>query len=162
MRHPFLVEGRPNGARQSLASTLLEPRVAATSYCDPGRHTPPVCLPPVNVPNLSGPKKRCDCDFEIGHRSPRPTSGGIGTLFLACEVMSYPLAGLQACKALRMHAIICKSTRRSGLRFCRSRGKKCAPRQGKREQTHTFGSNIVCPSSVNCLLRAGHSQEKVC
>ena len=32
MRHPLLVEGRPNCARQSLASTLSAPRVAATSY----------------------------------------------------------------------------------------------------------------------------------
>ena len=40
MRHPLLVEGRPNCARQSLASTLSAPRVAATSYCDPGRPDP--------------------------------------------------------------------------------------------------------------------------
>ena len=49
MRHPLLVEGRPKCARQSLASTLSAPRVAATSYCDPGRHAnviTPVCLPP--------------------------------------------------------------------------------------------------------------------
>ena len=32
MRHPLLVEGRPNCARQSLASTLSALRVAATSY----------------------------------------------------------------------------------------------------------------------------------
>ena len=38
MRHPLLVEGRPKCARQSLASTLSAPRIAATSYCDPGRH----------------------------------------------------------------------------------------------------------------------------
>ena len=38
MRHPLLVEGRPNSARQLLASTRPAPRVAATSYCDPGRH----------------------------------------------------------------------------------------------------------------------------
>ena len=42
-------EGRPNCARQSLASTLSAPRVAATSYCDPGRHanvvTPCVLTP---------------------------------------------------------------------------------------------------------------------
>ena len=38
MRHPLLVEGRPNYARQSLASTLSAPRVAATSYCHAGRH----------------------------------------------------------------------------------------------------------------------------
>ena len=39
MRHPLLVEGRPNCARQSLASTLSAPCVAATSYCDPGCHS---------------------------------------------------------------------------------------------------------------------------
>ena len=33
MRHPLLVEGRPNSTRQSLASTLLALAVAATSYC---------------------------------------------------------------------------------------------------------------------------------
>ena len=38
MRHPLLVEGRPNCARQSLASTLSAPHVAETSCCDPGRH----------------------------------------------------------------------------------------------------------------------------
>ena len=38
MRHSLFVEGRPNCARQSLASALLAPCVAATSYCDPGRH----------------------------------------------------------------------------------------------------------------------------
>ena len=38
MRHPFLVEGRPNRARQSLASTLSAPRVKVISYCHPGRH----------------------------------------------------------------------------------------------------------------------------
>ena len=55
MRHPLLVEGRPNCARQSLASTLSAPRVAATSYCDPGRHanviTPCLLTPCLNVPN---------------------------------------------------------------------------------------------------------------
>ena len=35
MRHPLLVEGRPNCVRQSLASTLSAPRVAATSCCAP-------------------------------------------------------------------------------------------------------------------------------
>ena len=43
MRDPSLVEGRPKCVcvcvRQSLASTLSVPRVAATSYCDPGRHS---------------------------------------------------------------------------------------------------------------------------
>ena len=34
----LLVGGRPQCARQSLASALSAPRVAATSYCDPGRH----------------------------------------------------------------------------------------------------------------------------
>ena len=49
-RHPLLVEGRPNCARQSLASALSAPRVAATSYCDPGRHADvvtPCLLTPV-------------------------------------------------------------------------------------------------------------------
>ena len=54
MRHPRLVEGRPDCARQSLASTLLAPRVAATSYCDPSRHanviTPGLLTPCLNVP----------------------------------------------------------------------------------------------------------------
>ena len=54
MRHPLLVEGRPDCARQSLASTLLAPRVAATSYCDPSRHanviTPCLLTPCLNVP----------------------------------------------------------------------------------------------------------------
>ena len=57
MRHPLLVEGRPNCARQSLASTLSAPRVAATSCCDPGRHanviTPCLLTPCLNVPNFS-------------------------------------------------------------------------------------------------------------
>ena len=55
MRHPLLVEGRPNCARQSLASTLSAPRVAATSHCDPGRHanviTPRLLTPCLSVPN---------------------------------------------------------------------------------------------------------------
>ena len=54
MRHPLLVEGRPNCARQSLASTLSAPRVATRSYCDPGRHanviTPCLLTPCLNVP----------------------------------------------------------------------------------------------------------------
>ena len=54
MRHPLLVEGRPNCARQSLASALSAPRVAATSYCHPGRHanviTPCLLTPCLNVP----------------------------------------------------------------------------------------------------------------
>ena len=56
MRHPLLVKGRPNFARQSLASTLSAPRVAATSYCDPGRHanviTPCLLTPCLNVHNI--------------------------------------------------------------------------------------------------------------
>ena len=62
MRHPLLVEGRPNCARQSLASTLSAPHVAETSCCDPGRHanviTPCLLTPCLNVPYvtlLSGP-----------------------------------------------------------------------------------------------------------
>ena len=62
MRHPLLVEGRPNCARQSLASTLSAPRVAATWYCDPGRHanviTPCSLTPCLNVPYFSGKKKQ--------------------------------------------------------------------------------------------------------
>ena len=54
MRHPLLVEGRPNCARQSLASKLSAPRVAATSHCDPGRHanvvTPCLLTPCLNMP----------------------------------------------------------------------------------------------------------------
>ena len=54
MQHPFLVEGRPICARQSLASPLSAPCVAATSYCHPGRHAHVVtaCLltPLLNVP----------------------------------------------------------------------------------------------------------------
>ena len=57
MRHRLPVEGRPNRARQSLASTLSELRVAATLYCDPGRHanviTPCLLTPCLNVPNYS-------------------------------------------------------------------------------------------------------------
>ena len=54
---PF--EGRPNCARQSLASTLSAPRVAATPCCDPvatQMSLPPVsaavCLPPVKRAQL--------------------------------------------------------------------------------------------------------------
>ena len=57
MRHPLLVEGRPNCARQSLASArrcCTAPHVAPTSCCDPGRHTNVIilCLPTpcLNVP----------------------------------------------------------------------------------------------------------------
>ena len=56
MRHLLLVERRPNRARQSLASTLSAPRVAATWYCHPGRHanviTPCLLTPCLNVPYL--------------------------------------------------------------------------------------------------------------
>ena len=56
MGHPLFVEGRPNCARQSLASTLSAPGFAATLYCDPGRHAKVVipCLltPCFNVPNM--------------------------------------------------------------------------------------------------------------
>ena len=61
MRHSILVEGRPNCVRQSLASTLSAPRVAATSCCDPGRHanlvTPCLLTPCLNVPNISAPSQ---------------------------------------------------------------------------------------------------------
>ena len=54
LRQPLLVEGRPNCTRQSLASTLSAPCVAATSYCDPGHHanviTPCFLTPCLNVP----------------------------------------------------------------------------------------------------------------
>ena len=39
MRHPLLVEGRPNCVRQLLASTLSALAVTATSYCHSGRAT---------------------------------------------------------------------------------------------------------------------------
>ena len=55
MRHPLLVEGRPHCARQSLASALSAPRVAATSCCEPGRHayvvTPCLLTPCLKAPN---------------------------------------------------------------------------------------------------------------
>ena len=58
MRHPLLVEGLPNCARQSLASTISAPHVAATSYCHPGRHanvvTPCLLTPCSNVPYIVG------------------------------------------------------------------------------------------------------------
>ena len=57
MRHPLFVEGRPNCARQSLATALSAPRVAATLYCDPGRHanvvTPCLLTPCLNVPYVA-------------------------------------------------------------------------------------------------------------
>ena len=62
MRHPFLVEGRPNCTRQSLASTVSAPRVAATSYCDPGHQanviTPCLLTPCLNVPNFTFRKRK--------------------------------------------------------------------------------------------------------
>ena len=61
MRHPLLVEGRPNCARQLLAGTLSAPHVAATSYCDPSRHanviTPCLLTPCLNVPYTSSPAR---------------------------------------------------------------------------------------------------------
>ena len=57
VRHPLLVEGRPNCARQSLASALSAPRVAATSYCHPGRHAN-VIIPCLLTPCLNVPKQR--------------------------------------------------------------------------------------------------------
>ena len=72
MRHPLLVKGRPNLARQSLASTLSAPRVAATSYCDPGRHanviTPCLLTPCLNVPN--------QCSFVYPYPIFLPSAGG--------------------------------------------------------------------------------------
>ena len=55
MRHPRLVERRPNCVRQSLASTPSAPRVAATSYCHPGRHAN-VITPCLLTPCLNAPK----------------------------------------------------------------------------------------------------------
>ena len=68
MRHPLLVEGRPNCGRQSLASTLLAPRVAATSYSDPGRHAN-VITPCLLTPRLNVPKKRARSKISIHDRS---------------------------------------------------------------------------------------------
>ena len=59
MRHPPLVEGRPNCARRSLASTLSAPRVAARSYCDPGRHGKSFVTPCLLTPFLNVPKNFC-------------------------------------------------------------------------------------------------------
>ena len=63
MRHPLLVEGRPNSARQSLASTVSAPRVAATSYCSHGRHANVItlCL-------LTPPFKRAQEEYFQGRR----------------------------------------------------------------------------------------------
>ena len=47
MRHPLLIEGRPNCARQLLASILLAPRAAATSRSPRKCCFPRVCLPPM-------------------------------------------------------------------------------------------------------------------
>ena len=45
------VERQPNWARQSLASTVLAPRVAVTSYCQPGCQANVATLPLLNVPH---------------------------------------------------------------------------------------------------------------
>ena len=51
---PVLGEGRPNCARQSLASTLSVRRVVVAWYCHPGRHanvvTPCLLTPCLNLP----------------------------------------------------------------------------------------------------------------
>ena len=97
MRHPLLVERRPNGTRQLLASTLSAPRVAATSYCDPGRHanfitrcllTPCLLTPCLNVPDtcaiqtvstliyvavIGTSRKRGNFQTSIGHEVPWKT-----------------------------------------------------------------------------------------
>ena len=74
MQHSLLVEGRPNCARQLLASTFLAPCVAATSYCefcDPGHHanvdTPCLFTPFLNVPKKCLPPRI----QHILHSSPR-------------------------------------------------------------------------------------------
>ena len=71
MRRLILVEGRPNCTRQSLASTVSAPRVAATSYCDPGRHanvvTPCLLTPCLNVPNLSEAQPKQNWTHELCH-----------------------------------------------------------------------------------------------
>ena len=68
MRHPLLVEGRPSCAGQSLASTVSAPRVAATSYCDPGRHTN-VITPCLLTPCLHVPKNKEVRPFLLGDNS---------------------------------------------------------------------------------------------
>ena len=79
MRHPLLVEGRPNCARQPLASTLSAPRVAATSYCHPGHHanvvTPCLLTPCLNLPKQwsrhsipkKGPIHMCPANWVINY-----------------------------------------------------------------------------------------------
>ena len=68
MRHPLFIDGRPNCARQSLASTLSTPHVAVTWHCDPGRHanviTPCLLAPCLNVRKLYHPPCRFDADLE--------------------------------------------------------------------------------------------------
>ena len=76
MRHPLLVEGRPNCARQSLASTLSAPHVAETSCCDPGRHANVItpCLLPGALRTLrkrakeaeKGQERAISADFQEG------------------------------------------------------------------------------------------------
>ena len=84
MQHPFLVEGRPKCARQSLASTLSAPRIAATPYCDPGRHanviTPCLLTPCLNVPYphpWKGPTMRKN-DKNSRESSKLTCFGGVG------------------------------------------------------------------------------------
>ena len=75
-RQPYLVEGRPNCARQSLASTVSAPRVAATLFCHPGRHAnvvaPCLLTPGLNVPNHLAvlnptPWKKKKGEFSFAH-----------------------------------------------------------------------------------------------
>ena len=62
-------EGRPNCARQSLASTLSAPRVAATSYCDPSRHAN-VVTPCLRTPHLNVPDSQTSLNISRGKKSP--------------------------------------------------------------------------------------------
>ena len=68
-------------ARQSFSSTLSAPRVAATSYCDPGRHAnviiPPVCLSSVEPtpPQLPKLEIRAAC-YRIETRGKPENSWG--------------------------------------------------------------------------------------
>ena len=78
-RHPLLVEGRPNCARQSLATLA----VAATSYWHPGRHAN-VVTPCLFSPCLSRP--------DLGAR---PTAGSSQVE----EVSFFVCAALVACCA---------------------------------------------------------------
>ena len=71
MRHSLLVEGRLNFVRQSLASTLSAPRIAATLYCHPGRDanlvTPCLLTPWSDVPKTSIVRHEC---WSWGHGVP--------------------------------------------------------------------------------------------